>query len=236
MQLQDASHILIIDDDSRIRALLKQYLTSHSFQVTLAGNAQEARQKLEHFVFDALVLDVMMPGESGMDFLRTLRTHQTTPVLMLTARAEAASRVQGLELGADDYLVKPFEPKELLLRLNNLLRRYGSTAPCGETISAVAFGEYVFDLRNRLLKHQDMVVYLTERETLLMLLLAQKASEPVTREELLDTGYFNNERTIDVQINRLRKKIEANSSQPVYLQTVRGRGYRLYTDKIHYAP
>lgn len=224
----DKPHILVVDDDDRLRLLLSKYLSEQGFMVTSAASAAEARRKMAAFIFDLLILDVMMPGETGLELLASLKDN-STPVLMLSAMGEAEDRISGLELGAEDYLNKPFEPKELVLRIRAILRRVSAQE---EKSLVVQFGAFRFDLANLQLKKDNEIVYLTSNEALILKLLAQQAGTPVSREELsrLMPG-SGNERSIDVQIVRLRKKIEENDSKPLYIQTVRGAGYVLYAQK-----
>ncbi|KRB18473.1 MULTISPECIES: response regulator [Mesorhizobium] len=221
----DAPHLLVVDDDTRIRNLLKQYLTENGFRVTVAGNAGEARRKLAGLDFDLLVLDVMMPGESGVDLTKSLRAEKNVPILMLTALSETDSRISGLEAGADDYLPKPFDPRELILRINNILRRGGpATTP---KVEQLVFGPYTFQIARRELKRGGEALKLTDREQEILAIFAARAGETIPRHELVGDDSEVGERTIDVQINRLRRKIERDPSNPVWLQTVRGIGYRL---------
>ena len=221
----DAPHLLVVDDDTRIRNLLKQYLTENGFRVTVAGNAGEARRKLAGLDFDLLVLDVMMPGESGVDLTKSLRAEKNVPILMLTALSETDSRILGLEAGADDYLPKPFDPRELILRINNILRRGGpATTP---KVEQLVFGPYTFQIAGRELKRGGEALKLTDREQEILAIFAARAGETIPRHELVGDDSEVGERTIDVQINRLRRKIERDPSNPVWLQTVRGIGYRL---------
>lgn len=226
----DAPHVLVVDDDHKIRDLLRRYLTEHGFRVTPAADASAARAAMRGLTFDLVMLDVMMPGENGLDLARDLKSTLDVPILMLTARAEPEHRIAGLEAGVDDYLPKPFEPRELLLRLQNILRR-GRTVPveamAGEE---VRMGPYVFHIGRGELKRDDETVKLSERERDLLRLFAQRPGTPIQRHELASDDTTGSERTIDVQINRLRRKIETDPSNPVYLQTVRGKGYILYTD------
>lgn len=223
-------HILVIDDDTRLRDLLKSYLTKEGFRVTTAGDAQEAREKMRSLTFDLLVLDIMMPGESGLDLARSLRQESGIPILMLTAMGDTDSRIEGLEAGADDYLPKPFEPRELTLRLQSILRRAPQPgAP--ERPSIVRLGSFRFDLNRELLMDGERPVRLTTTETALLRALAGEPGRIMSREELtilceIDGG----DRTVDVQVNRLRRKIEPDSRMPQYLQTIRGRGYVLRPD------
>lgn len=221
----DKPHILVVDDDDRLRGLLSKYLSEQGFLVTAAASAEEARGKLTAFIFDLLILDVMMPNETGFEFLASL-AGKHIPTLMLSAMGEAEDRINGLELGAEDYLVKPFEPKELVLRIRAILRR---VSVLEEKSQIVQFGAFRFDLLSSQLKRGDELVHLTSNEALMLKLLAQKAGTPISREELSKLmPSSGNERSIDVQMLRLRKKIEENDSKPLYLQTIRGAGYVLY--------
>ncbi len=224
----DASHILVIDDDRRIRDLLSRYLTENSYRVTVAINAGDARRKLEGLTFDLLIIDVMMPGESGIDLTRSLRQNQEVPILMLTALSETDARIMGLEAGADDYLPKPFDPRELLLRVGNILRR--SVQPEPPAIEQVVFGPYTFFIASRELKKAGEPIRLTDREREIMALFAINAGEIVPRQKLLGADASTGERTVDVQINRLRRKLETDPAQPTWLQTVRGLGYKLQVE------
>ncbi|MDG4882181.1 MAG: response regulator transcription factor [Mesorhizobium sp.] len=221
----DAPHLLVVDDDTRIRNLLKQYLSENGFRVTVAGNSSEARRKLAGLDFDLLVLDVMMPGETGVDLTKALRAEKNVPILMLTALSETDSRITGLEAGADDYLPKPFDPRELILRINNILRRGGPAAT--PKVEQLVFGPYTFQIAKRELKRGGEALKLTDREQEILAIFAARAGETIPRHELVGDESDVGERTIDVQINRLRRKIERDPSNPVWLQTVRGIGYRL---------
>ena len=223
----NAPHLLVIDDDNRIRTLLARYLGGHGFRVTTAANAAEARRRLAGLAFDLLVIDVMMPGEDGMELTRSLRLTSGVPILMLTARAEIDSRIAGLESGADDYLAKPFEPRELLLRINSILRR-GAT-PTKPLVEQVRFGPFIFNRERRELRRGAEPVRLSDRERQILAIFAAAPGETVPRSDLVAGQDSAGERTIDVQINRLRRKIEADPANPLYLQTVRGVGYRLAT-------
>ncbi|MGO4831897.1 response regulator [Rhizobiaceae sp. 2RAB30] len=221
----DAPHLLVVDDDTRIRNLLKQYLTENGFRVTVAGTAAEARRRLAGLDFDLVVLDVMMPGESGVDLTKSLRDERDVPILMLTALSETESRITGLEAGADDYLPKPFDPRELILRISNILRRGGPQAV--PKVEQIVFGPYTFQIAKRELKRGGEALRLTDREQEILAIFAGRAGETIPRHELVAGESEVGERTIDVQINRLRRKIERDPSNPVWLQTVRGIGYRL---------
>ena len=221
----DAPHLLVVDDDKRIRELLSRYLGDHGFRVTIAGNAAEARRSLIGLSFDLLIVDVMMPGEDGMALVKSLRQTMSVPILMLTARAESESRIAGLESGADDYLSKPFEPRELLLRINSILRR--AALPQKPLIEQIIFGPFTFNRERLELKRGGEPVRLTERERQILAIFASLPGETVPRDKLVVSEGPSGERTVDVQINRLRRKIEADPGNPLYLQTVRGIGYRL---------
>jgi two-component system, OmpR family, phosphate regulon response regulator OmpR len=228
----DAAHLLIVDDDRRIRILLQRYLTDHGYRITLAGNVDEAIACLKNFAFDLIVLDVMMPGENGFDFAARLRASDVgqVPILMLTARAEPEDRIAGFEKGIDDFLAKPFEPRELSLRVASILRRAQSHLSFVQ-VARVHFGGFSFDLHRGELRRGDEMIRLTERERDMLRMLAERAGETVTREALAGPGVASNERTIDVQVNRLRHKIERDPANPLHLQTVRGAGYRLIIDR-----
>lgn len=223
-----STHLLVVDDDDRLRALLKQYLGEQGFLISTAANTREADEMLRTLTVDAMVLDVMMPGESGISYARRLKEgRQSPPILLLTARGEAEDRIRGLETGADDYLSKPFAPKELLLRLSNMLRRKES--PPSISSACVVFGTSRFDGVTGQLMVEGAPVYLTSSEIDCLRILAERAGKPVSREQIAQLmGDVTNERSVDVQINRLRKKIEPNPSKPIYLQTVRHAGYVLY--------
>lgn len=222
----DAPHILVVDDDRRIRELLKRYLSDNGFRVSTAEHAAEARARLEGLAFDLIVLDVMMPGENGFDFARALRRTSTVPILMLTARGEADDRIEGLERGADDYLAKPFEPRELLLRIGTILRR--AQMPGAKKANEISLGPLRFNVTRGELWDGDRPIRLTTREIQLMRIFAANPGRPLSRLDLCDNEAA--ERSIDVQINRLRRKLEADPKNPVYLQTVRGEGYALMPD------
>lgn len=228
------AHLLIVDDDERIRDLLKKFLIRHGFLVTAARDAAHARRILAGLDFDLIVLDVMMPGEDGITLTRSLRETLSTPILLLTARGETENRIAGLEAGADDYLPKPFEPKELLLRINAILRRMPDT-PVEDTVPKILhLGPIRYDLERGEMWQGDQLVRLTATESQLMKFFSACPHEPVSRAKLVedlgrDRGQAQ-ERAVDVQITRLRRKIEANPKQPRYLQTVRGAGYMLAPD------
>jgi len=221
-------HLLVVDDDARLRDLLRRYLSENGFRVTVAADAKEARANLASFAFDLIVLDVMMPGESGLDLTGALRRNGRSPrlpVLLLTAMAEPEDRINGLEKGADDFLAKPFEPRELVLRIRNIIERRGIA---DETVRAIRFGGFRFDLARGELFRGDEIVHLTAAEAGLLSSLAARAGEAVSREDLSQSAQFGgNIRNVDVQMTRLRRKIEPDPRYPRYLQTVRGTGYAL---------
>ncbi len=223
----DAPHLLLVDDDRRIRDLLSRFLRGEGYRVTTAGSASDARAKLAGLHFDLLILDVMMPGESGFDLARFIRTQSSVPIVMLTARAEPDSRIEGLQLGADDYVAKPFEPRELALRIGNILKR-AAPPPAEEVIEQIAFGPFVYHLSRGELKQGEEIVHLTDREREMLRILANARGETVPRGALTGNGTVN-ERAVDVQINRLRRKLESDPANPLFLQAVRGIGYRLMT-------
>jgi two-component system, OmpR family, phosphate regulon response regulator OmpR len=221
----DAPHLLVVDDDRRIRDLLSRFLHGEGYRVTTADTAAEARAKLDGLRFDLLILDVMMPGETGFDLAKSIRTSSAVPILMLTARAEKESRIAGLELGADDYVAKPFEPRELSLRIANILKR--ASPPPAPTAESVRFGPFVFHIGRGELRRGEDAVHLTDRERDMLRMLAAAPGETVTRLALAGNGAPPGERAVDVQVNRLRRKIEADPANPLFVQTVRGIGYRL---------
>ena len=223
----DAPHLLVVDDDRRIRDLLSRFLAGEGYRVTTADNAADARAKLKGLHFDLLVLDVMMPGESGFDFAKALRNDSNVPILMLTARDAAESRIKGLEMGADDYLSKPFEPRELSLRIANILKR--AQPAVTPPVESVRFGPFVYHLARGELRKGEEAIRLTDRERDMLRILSATPGETVARMALAGNGDTVSERAVDVQINRLRRKIERNPANPLYVQTVRGIGYRLVT-------
>ena len=218
------AHILVIDDDTRLRRLLNKYLSDNGFDVTQASNPAEASQALDLFVFDLMIMDIMMPQKNGLEYTKELRdAGVTTPILMLTAMGDSSTRITGLENGADDYLPKPFEPRELVLRINNILKRIASLHPDDE----IYFGPYRYHTKTAELFQNDAPVLLTTAEQDLLKALASKAGETISREELAEILKTDNLRSIDVQITRLRKKLETDIKKPQYIQTVRGQGYLL---------
>ncbi|WP_026757306.1 response regulator [Sediminimonas qiaohouensis] len=233
------AHILIVDDDERIRGLLQKFLIRHGFFVSTARDAAHARRVLEGLDFDLIVMDVMMPGEDGVSLTRELRKTSQTPILLLTAKGETEDRITGLEAGADDYLAKPFEPKELLLRVNAILRRMPETEAAELTPKVLRLGEIQYDIERGEMWLDNEPVRLTSTESQLMRIFAATPGEPISRTQLVAElgragsgagSTHSQDRAVDVQITRLRRKIEADPKQPRYLQTVRGAGYMLAPD------
>lgn len=222
----DAPHVLVVDDDQKIRELLARYLFEHGFRVTTAESVLSARAAMRGLSFDIALLDVMMPGETGLELARELKATRPMPICMLTARSEPEHRIEGLEAGVEDYIPKPFEPRELVLRLKNILRRGQSSWQREE----VRMGAFVFHIGRGELRRDEETIKLTERERDLLRQFALRSGFPIPRHELAGDDSTGSERAIDVQINRLRRKIEQDPSNPVYLQTVRGKGYILYTE------
>ncbi len=224
----ETHHILVVDDDRRIRELIKSYLVENGFMVSVAGTAAEARERMRGIKFDLLVLDIMMPGETGLKFTTGMRAEGLDiPVLMLSALADSDDRIAGLATGSDDYLTKPFEPQELLLRIKNLLRRIAAQ-PTPRT--DVRFGDFQFNVSRGELRKAGELVRLTSGEKELLRQLVHKSGAPLTRLELSQPGSEDSARSVDVQINRLRQKIETDPANPIYLQTMRGAGYALLLD------
>jgi two-component system, OmpR family, phosphate regulon response regulator OmpR len=226
--MEEKPHILVVDDDRRIRELLQSYLRENGYNVSLAATADEARQKLKGIVFDLIILDIMMPGETGLSLTAYLReANPKLPVLLLSALSDTEDKIRGLTAGSDDYLAKPFEPRELLLRISNLIRR---TTAKETPLKSVNFGPFTFSLQRGELRKGGTLVRLSPREKDLLRLFAKRANNPVDRADLAGDGTESSTRGVDVQITRLRQKIETNPSNPIYLQTVRGQGYVLHID------
>ena len=224
--LETTPHILVVDDDTRLRELLRKYLMENGFRVTTARDATDARANLAGLDFDLLVLDVMMPGENGFELTRSIRCGSGVPILLLTAMGEPEDRINGFERGADDYLVKPFEPRELVLRIQTILRRTETTV-----LAEVRFGSRRFDVPRKQLLEGDRSIHLTTAEASLLRSLARNSGVTMSRDALIrDSRIVGNARTVDVQITRLRRKIEPDPRAPRYLQTVRGEGYVLVPD------
>jgi len=218
-------HILVIDDDTRLRTLLGRFLDENGFQTSLAKDTDEAKKMMQELMFDLLIVDVMLPNENGVDFTTNLRKSSRIPIIMLTARGEFDDRIKGLESGADDYLQKPFEPKELLLRINNILKRISVIK---EPENICRFGEFTFNLAESRLKKGEEFIHVTDSEAKILNILCKEKGNSVSREKLSALCGGIDDRSIDVQITRLRKKIEQNPKQPHYLQTVRNHGYVIY--------
>ena len=225
--IEEAAHILVVDDDDRIRTLLKKYLTDNKFRVSVAPNGDKARDLMGGVEFDLLILDVMMPGISGFDLTEKVRAASNVPILLLTALGMPEDRIKGLERGADDYLSKPFEPRELLLRVQALLRR---SKPDKQSQETLTFGTCSFSPSRGELRRGNEYIKLTSSEVALMRALSKKAGEAISRAALAEQTSAAMERSVDVQVTRLRKKIEDDPRAPIYLQTVRGVGYALMPD------
>ena len=226
---QDIKHILVVDDDTRLRNLLQRFLRENSFLVSVAKDAEDARMMMQQYKFDLLIVDVMMPKESGLEFLTSLRVESSVPVIMLTAMGDVENRIIGLEQGADDYVAKPFEPKELLLRIGSILKR---TPKEKKEKQKLDLGLFVFDMQTKeLVSKQGVLFHITPVEQSLLTILGAKSGQVFSREKLSEIlGAGQSPRSIDVQITRLRKKIEKDSKNPRYLQTLRGKGYMLLSD------
>jgi len=222
----DLPHILIVDDDKRILQLINDYLIKNNFRISTADNALKAREKIENIEFDLIILDIMMPGESGLKLTDTLKKNNfKTPILLLSALGNADDRIKGLEIGANDYLAKPFEPKELLLRMKNLIKKNKYNK---QKTKIVKFGPYTFNLKKEILKKNGKIFILTSSEAKLLYILAKNDGKPIIRYNLSKIlNIPTTSRALDVQITRLRNKIENNKKIPTYIQTVRGRGYVL---------
>ena len=228
---ENKAHLLLVDDDKRILSLLSTYLSKNSFLVSSARNSIEARSLLNYFEFDLLIIDIMMPGENGLNLLESIRKQTNVPAIFLSAKGESKDKISGLEIGADDYLSKPFEPKELLLRLERLLLR-NNRKSSNETDRYVEIGNKVFDLYRMELSYENRIVKLTNLEISLLKFLVLNPEKTISREMVLKDLNLHqedkniNQRNVDVQITRLRKKIEQDPKNPRHLKTVRGRGYR----------
>ena len=222
------THILIIDDDDRIRDLLSRYLTKQGYRASTANGADDARLKMQGLKYDLLIIDIMMPGEDGLSLTKSLREYHDVPIILLTALGEADQRITGLRSGADDYMSKPFEPEELLLRIDNIFRRTGKNPPADK----VVFGPYAFDMTKGILRKNGKQMKLTTGEQTLLALLAGQSGGVVSRYILSENIAAQSERAVDVQMTRLRRKLEDDTSEPQYLLTVRGEGYRLVSDAV----
>ena len=219
-------HILVVDDDNRIRELVKEYLVENSFVVTTAKDAIDAKKKLEIIKFDILILDIMMPGESGLSLTKEVKKNNPTPIILLTAKGETKDRIEGLELGADDYLGKPFEPKELLLRIKNILNKVKKPIPKDE----IYLGNTLVNLKKLYIKIEEKIIKINPQEKKVLIKMLESPGEVFSRDDIGKISKIEKERSIDVIVTRLRKKIEINSKKPQYLQTIRGSGYVLWIE------
>ena len=220
-----SNSILIIDDDQRLRELLEDYLLEKKFVVYLSDDFRSAKEILEYFLFDLIIIDRMMPTGDGIDLIKIIKEKNSTPIIMLTAMGESVNKIEGLKFGADDYLAKPFEPEELYLRIIKLLDLFKQNS---EQNNIITFGNFLYNLTTFDLKKENEIIYLTEGENKLLNKLVFKRNEIVLREELAESDFDENElRKIDVQVNRLRQKIEKNPKQPHFIKTIRGKGYKL---------
>ena len=223
---KNKSHILVVDDDDRIRDLVKQYLEEKNFIVTTAKDSQDAKRKLDIIKFDILVLDIMMPGESGLSLTKEMKKNNSTPIILLTAKGEIKDRIEGLELGADDYLGKPFDPKELLLRIKNILNKTLKPSLSEE----IYVGNALINLRKSNIKINNEIKKINPQEKKILEKMLESPGKVFTREDIGKIINLSKERTIDVMITRLRQKIELNPKNPKYLQTIRGSGYVLWIE------
>ena len=219
-------HILVVDDDDRIRELVKEYLKENKFIISSANSAEEAKIKLNYFKFDLIVLDVMMPGQNGFELTKEIKKNSSVPIILLTAKGEVENRIEGLELGADDYLSKPFEPKELLLRIKNIIKK--STKINIKKINKI--GEAHVDLNKMLIKLKDKISKINNVEKKVLVEMLANPGKTYSREQIKEISNISQERSIDVMITRLRQKIELNPKNPKYLQTIRGSGYVLWVE------
>ncbi len=224
----DARHLLVVDDDRRLRDLLKRFLLEQGYRVTVAADAEDGLARMNGMAFDLLVVDVMLPNQSGLDFVEQIRRTSQVPVLMLTALGDPAERIRGLEAGADDYLAKPFEPRELLLRIEAILRRSEQAQATGSR--EIRYGEFVFDPIRGLLTRNARPIALTSSEVALLRIFTSSPGLTISRAELAERTGTTEGRAIDVQVTRLRRKIEADPKNPRFLQTVWGEGYVFWAD------
>ena len=225
-----SKNILIVDDDKRLRELLEEYLTEKNYKIYLCDDFSSGKEIIEYFIFDLIIIDRMMPSGDGLNLVNTIKKKSNTPVILLTAMGEAENKIKGLKIGADDYVSKPFEPEELYLRIENLLKLFDQKK---EKITSVFFGNYTFNLNTTQLQKAGETIYLTEGENKLLLKLINKKNNIVLREELAEQDYDETElRKVDVQITRLRQKIESNPKQPHFIKTIRGKGYKLVCNEI----
>ncbi len=223
-------NLLIVDDDKRLRELLKDYLSEKKFEVYLCEDFFVAKEILSLVFFDLVILDRMMPSGDGINLIKFIKENSDSPIIMLTAMGDNYDKINGLKIGADDYLSKPFEPEELFLRINNLLNLYDKVS---NKINKISFGDFIFDINSLELKQKEDIIYLTEGENDLLLKLINKKNDIVLREELADQEFDESElRKVDVRITRLRQKLEKNAKQPQFIKTIRGKGYKLICDEI----
>jgi len=219
-------HILVVDDDDRIRELVKEYLKENKFVISTANSAEEAKIKLNYFKFDLIVLDVMMPGQSGFELTQEIKKNSTVPIILLTAKGDAENRIEGLELGADDYLGKPFEPKELLLRIKNIIKKSTKIDP--NKVNKI--GEAKVDLNKMSIQLKNKVSKINNVEKKVLIEMLANPGKTYSRSQIGEISNISQERSIDVMITRLRQKIEINPKNPKYLQTIRGAGYVLWIE------
>ena len=223
----DKKHILVVDDDQKIKELISQYLIEQNFIVTTAESSAEAKDRMELFSFDLIVLDIMMPGQDGLDLTREIRLKSDLPIILLTAKGDPSDRIKGLELGADDYVPKPFEPKELLLRIKNILNKIKKLKEINEVIN---FGEAKLYIKKMIIKNKENIFKINISEKKLLEQMILSAGKVFDRNDISKLINLKKERAVDVMITRLRQKIEPDPKNPVYLQTVRGNGYVLWSD------
>ena len=223
-------NILIIDDDERLRELLDEYLTEKNYKIYHSDDFNSGKEILEYFIFDLVIVDRMMPSGDGINLVNIIKEKSNTPIILLTAMGEPENKIEGLKIGADDYLAKPFEPEELFLRIQKLLNLFSDINEKSEIIN---FGDFTYNINDLQLKRKNKIIYLTEGENKLLVKLINKKNEIVLREELAEQDYDESElRKVDVQVTRLRQKIETNPKQPHFLKTIRGKGYKLICNKL----
>ena len=223
-------NILIIDDDERLRELLDEYLTEKNYKIYHSDDFNSGKEILEYFIFDLIIVDRMMPSGDGINLINIIKEKSNTPVILLTAMGEPENKIEGLKIGADDYLAKPFEPEELFLRIQKLLNLFSDINERSEIIN---FGDFTYNINDLQLKRKNNIIYLTEGENKLLIKLINKKNEIVLREELAEQDYDESElRKVDVQVTRLRQKIEKNPKQPHFLKTIRGKGYKLICNEL----
>ena len=223
-------NILIIDDDERLRELLDEYLTEKNYKIYHSDDFNSGKEILEYFIFDLVIIDRMMPSGDGINLINIIKEKSNTPVILLTAMGEHENKIEGLKIGADDYLAKPFEPEELFLRIQKLMNLFSDINERSEIIN---FGDFTYNINDLQLKRKNNIIYLTEGENKLLIKLINKKNEIVLREELAEQDYDESElRKVDVQVTRLRQKIEKNPKQPHFLKTIRGKGYKLICNEL----